>query len=215
MATLASRRDLLAGLLGVLLPQCEADGRVEVIGCHDNGEHSLPVKRQVLLAAATGMYVSFADDDDMVEPGFVDAVTTAMWPGRPPFGPFPDFVAFDHAYYVDGALNALIRTGLQYDRPGTGPGGELIRPVTHINPVRRALTEGVSFGGAAPGEDRAYVLQVWPRLATQAPAGDGRPLYHYRHRTGDSVQRALAPHTGQPRLGVASPCFRWIDLEAP
>lgn len=223
IATLASRRDLLAGLLGVLLPQCEADGRVEVIGCHDNGEHSLPVKRQALLAAATGIYVSYADDDDMVEPDFVAAVTGAMrphalhsLPGGDHLTPArPDYVAFDHAYYVDGALNALIRTGLQYDRPGTGPGGELIRPVTHINPVRRALTAGLSFGGAAPGEDRAWVLQVWPRLATQAAAGDGRPLYHYRHRTGDSVQRALAPHTGLPRLDVASPCFRWIDLEAP
>jgi glycosyl transferase family 2 len=205
IATLASRRDLLGRLLGRLLPQAEADGRVEVLGCWDNGEHPLPAKRQALLAAATGVYVSFADDDDEVDPEFVPAVVAAM-AGR------PDFVAFDHAYYVDGALNARVVTGLQHPAPGPGPGGELIRPVTHINPVLRSLTGGVTFGGHAPGEDGTYVMQVWRRLRTQANAGDGRPLYHYRYRTYDSVQRALAPHDGRPRLDVESPCFSWIEM---
>jgi hypothetical protein len=204
IATLAARRELLAGLLEVLLPQCEADGRVEVVGCWDTGGR-LPAIRAALLAAAAGRYVSFFDDDDLPDPEFIRYVTTAMT--RPPR--YPDFIAFDHSYYVDGAFNARVRTGLQYDRPRPGDGTDLIRPVTHVNPVRRQLTGGVTFG-PAPGEDGTYVLQVWPRLRTQAIAA-GRPLYHYRHSTHDSVQRAVAPDTGLPRLEVDSPCFRWIE----
>jgi hypothetical protein len=204
IATLASRRDRLAELLGVLLPQCDADGRVEVIACWDNGERSLASKRQALLAEAAGTWVSYCDDDDMVDGEFVREVTAVMLPAA------PDMVAFRHAYYVDGHLNATIVTGLQYGQPRTD-GGEIIRPVTHIQPIRRVLTAGVSFGRSDMGEDRAYVLQVWPRLKTQMDAGDGRPLYHYRHNPNDSVQRALAPHTGLARLDVTSPCFRWIE----
>jgi glycosyltransferase involved in cell wall biosynthesis len=216
IATLASRREMLAGLLAVLLPQCEDDGRVEVLACHDNGERPLPVKRQVLLDAARGEWVSFVDDDDMVEPDFVETIARAMTLGvylpvaGMAYGPVPppDFIAFDHRYYVDGVYNTRIDTGIHHAQPGTGPDGSLIRPVTHVNPVRRALTAGVSFGGTAPGEDRAYVMHVWPRLKTQVLIG--RPLYHYRHRSYDSVQRALAPHTGLPRLEVRSPCFTWV-----
>lgn len=203
IATLASRRDLLAGLLEVLLPQCEADGRVEVLACHDNGEHHLTVKRRALLGAAGGVYASFIDDDDMVDEEFVRLVTAAM-------SGLPDYIRFDHFYYVDGGYNMRVRTGL-HAATRHPVCGELIRPVTHVNPVRRDLTAGVSFGGVAPGEDRAYVLQIQPRLSTEAAAAE-RPLYHYRHRTYDSVQRALAPHTGLPRLEVDSPCFRWIEV---
>lgn len=207
IAHLASRRDMLLTLLGQLLPQAEADGRVTVIGCCDNGELPLPVKRQLLLDAARALqpvYVSFMDDDDQVDGRIVAEVTAAMTSG-------PDMIQFDHLYYVDGVANSVIRTGLHLGQPRNN-GGEIIRPVTHIQPVRAGLTGGASFGGVAPGEDRNYVLQVWPRLETQAAAGDGRPLYHYRHRTHDSAQRALAPHTGLPRLEVDSPCFRWIEV---
>jgi hypothetical protein len=223
IATLSSRRDRLAALLGVLLPQCEADGRVEVVGCWDNGEATLPAKRQALLGAAQGTYVSYADDDDMVEPDFVAAVTAVMTPD--PAGPpaaytvltdGPDYVAFEHAYYVDGIRQPVrVLTGIGYHGwytdgdPVTGV-QHLVRDVTHINPVRRSLTGTVSFTrrDGVGLEDWSYVSAVRPRLRTQADLG--RVLYHYQHRPHDSAQRALAPHTGLPRLDVTSPCFRWV-----
>jgi hypothetical protein len=81
IATLASRKAKLARLLGVLLPQAEAHGRVEVLGLHNNGERGLGDYKQALLEAAAGEYVSFADDDDLVEPDFVAAVTGCMAAG--------------------------------------------------------------------------------------------------------------------------------------
>lgn len=216
IATLASRQAMLADLLAVLMPQC-LWMHMEVLGCYDNGENPLPAKRAALLDAARGTYVSYVDDDDMVEADFVAAVMKVIFAGLHMTeaeakltgqAKRPDFIAFDHAYYADGVFSATVRTGLDLvNWPETQ--GVLIRPVTHINPVRRALTHDVNWW-AGPHEDWSYVTQITPRLNTQVRIG--RVLYHYRHRTHDTVQRILAPHNGAPRLDVDSPCFRWIEV---
>lgn len=116
ICTLASRRDQLARLLGHLLPQCEADGRVEVVAYWDCGQTAVAAKRQALLGAARGEYLSFFDDDDTCDPDFVRLVTAAMATG-------PDYVAFPNAYYVDGARQGVdIRVGLQYNGWSDEPG---------------------------------------------------------------------------------------------
>jgi hypothetical protein len=213
IATLASRREKLARLLAVLLPQCEADGRVEVLGFWDNGERTLAVKRQATVVQARGEYLSFVDDDDMVDPGFVEAVTACMAPG--PVAPAPDYVAFEHAYYVSGVRQPVrILTGLQYASwVDDAASGVLYRDVTQVNPVRTQVARQADFRVKSEGaEDWSYVSQVRPLLKTQTVIG--RVLYHYFHDPADSNQYGLAPHTGLPRLEPASRCFRWIG-DAP
>jgi hypothetical protein len=207
IATLASRREKLARLLAVLLPQCEeAGGYVEVVACPDNGQMPIAVKRQALLVAAAGRYISFADDDDMVDPRFVLAVLAAMTA-------VPDYVAFEHAYYVSGVRQPLrVITGLQHktwkDEPGLA-----FRDVTHINPARAVLAKQADFTAPSEGaEDWAYDTVIRRLAVTQAEAAPGRPLYHYFHDPADSAQRTLAPHVDLPRAVVDSPCFRWIEL---
>jgi glycosyl transferase family 2 len=217
IATLASRREKLARLLAVLLPQCEADGRVEVLGFWDGGERSLADKRQVTLEAARGEYISFVDDDDMVDPEFVPSVTTAMTgPAEGTAASQPDYIAFEHAYYVSGVRQPVrIITGIQYGSwVGDEPAGVLYRDVTQVNPVRAQIAQIADFRAKSLGaEDWSYVCQVRPLLRTQA--GISKVLYHYFHDPADSNQYQLAPHQQLPRLEVASPCFRWIDEENP
>jgi glycosyltransferase involved in cell wall biosynthesis len=93
--TLSSRHAKFLNLMDVLLPQCEKDGRVEVVALHNDGERSIAEYRQALLEDARGDYVSFVDDDDMIEDDFVAAVTGVT-------GGFPDYIAFWHAYYSGG-----------------------------------------------------------------------------------------------------------------
>ena len=51
IATLGQRRQMLARLLDVLMPQVDAHEGVKVLAHFDNGETDLAVKRQALLAA--------------------------------------------------------------------------------------------------------------------------------------------------------------------
>jgi glycosyltransferase involved in cell wall biosynthesis len=204
--TLANRTDLLGELLAVLLPQAEADGRVEIVALFNHGDRPVGVLRQELLEAARGEYISFVDDDDMVEPDYVPAITAAM-------GTRPDFIAFEHAYYVDGVRQPCrIVTGIGYDGWHDGYANDgwllLVRDVTHINPVRRDVALRARFPGQRSGEDYAYIAQLRPLLRSQVSIG--RVMYHYRHRPRDSAQHALGDAPAQPRPGIGSPCFRWI-----
>ena len=224
--TLSSRQGKFLDLMGVLLPQCEAHGSVEVVALHNDGERDIAEYRQALLEDARGEYVSFVDDDDMVEPDFVTAITEAMrpqcllWatdeflrenmaatltPAR------PDFIALRVAYYENGRLESRPTiTGLQHDR-WHDTDVAMIRDITHINPVRSALAKQADFGlrYGDGKEDWSYRSQMRHLLKTQAEIP--RVLYHYRHDSGDSVQFGLKPHAHAPRPAIGSPAFRWHE----
>ena len=205
--TLSSRQAKFLALMAVLLPQAEADGRVEVVALHNDGAYSIAEYRQALLEDARGGYVSFVDDDDLVEPDFVPAVTAAMEGG-------PDYVAFQHAYYSNGNREPRpVVTGIQYEH-WHDTAEAMIRGVTHINPVRAAIARQADFRRPSEGrlEDVSYVEQVSPLLKTQADVG--RILYHYRHDSADSVQYGLKPHAYAPRPVIRSPVFRWHPWSA-
>lgn len=192
--------------MGVLLPQCEKDGRVEVVALQNDGERSIAEYRQALLEDARGDYVSFADDDDMVEPDFVPAVTAAM-------EGFPDYIAFWHAYYCNGIREPRpVVTGIQYET-WHDAADALIRGVTHVNPIRSVIARHADFRRpSGKGEDVSYVEAIIPLLRTQAEIP--RVLYHYRHSPADSVQYGLAPHAYAPRPVIDSPAFRWCEWKA-
>lgn len=214
IATLASRKLKLARLLDVLLPQAEAVWpQVEVLALHNNGERGGPGPvKQDLLMAATGEYFSIVDDDDMVEPDYVPVILAAMWESG------ADYIAFDHAYYHDGARHPkTVRTGL--DMPGWGNRHldqelpYLARDVTQVNPVRLELARQGDFTAKSAGfEDWSWVEMVRPLLKTQARID--RILYHYYYNSGDTNQRGLAPHTYDERLAVNSPVFRWVEASS-
>lgn len=202
--TLSSRHLFLSRLLKVLLPQAEAapPGTVEVVGLHNDGNWPLMVIRQALLDDARGRWTGFVDDDDLVSGDYVPAILLALEQD-------PDYVAFRHAYYVDGRLDPKgVRSGITlggwYETPEF-----YVRDITHINPARAVLARQAGFRAEVDGwEDRGYDWALRPLLRTQAVIH--RVLYHYHARTSGSVQTAsLPPHAHLPRPEVTSPVFRW------
>ena len=74
--TVVGREHLLERLRSVLNPQLTED--VEVIEQKDNKEISIGKKRQELLEKATGEYVVFIDDDDMISEDYVKSIIKAL-----------------------------------------------------------------------------------------------------------------------------------------
>lgn len=200
IATLASREAKFRGLMGTLLPQAEAAGRVEVIACHNNGERPLGDIRQALLMSAAGTYVSFLDDDDGIPPYFCEAMIPALEKG-------PDVAGFWMEYHEGGVHAANSYHSLRHEPHDEG--GVLYRDLTHQMPVRTVLAQQGDFRDAWP-EDNAWRNKVRPLLATEEYID--RCMYYYRHDWSDSVQGNLTPHTHTPRPEISSACFRWLDL---
>lgn len=200
IATLSERQEKLVSLLcTLLLPQAEAAGDVEVVALYNNGEYPLQDIRQALLDDARGQWVSFVDDDDLVEPDYIPAVINCLYRD-------PDYVAFRHALYWGEHLDPRpVVTGLGLGWCDTHD--YYIRDVTHINPARTALARQAGFRQLVQGyEDRGYVTRLRPLLKTQISIS--RVLYHYRQ----SMLNPLAYQPSgpvRPRPVIDSPYFRW------
>lgn len=202
--TLGERRPLFKWLMSHLLPQTEPyGGRVRVVGWHNDGSPSLPKIRQSMVLGATTDYVCFVDDDDLVSPGYVDEIVTAL-------AERPDYVGFQVQCYSDGAPIAVAYHSLEH-RGWRNLRGRFERDISHINPIRTALARQASFTVARTGmaEDRVWANQLRRMRIVRTQVVIPQILYHYLYVPKGS--RWERPRTIQPgeRAIVNHPNFSW------
>lgn len=211
--TIGQREHLFLRLLDVLLPQLDAhDGAVRVLAWRNNGAPHLGVIRDHLVADAESEYVSFIDDDDLVPDYYVAEVVRAIgeYDGR------PDHVGFQLEYTTDGDGREIVDHSLRHGRWHRGRDGQLLRDLTHIDPIKRQIAMQASFQVRRLGraEDRHWVKQVRPWVGTEAYID--KIMYHYLWRRDTSVWQnpeAIVPKAGRPVID--SPHFAWHPRSDP
>jgi hypothetical protein len=203
--TIGRRRLLFEGLAEVLVPQLgKAEGLVEWIAYYNNGWPSLGEIRQSLLTAATGEYVSFIDDDDMVPDDFVETILRALSDGYN-----PDVIGFKVRYTSNGQEGPECICSIGND-PGDGD-GVMHRDLTHVQPVRTDLAQLGDFRRGWP-EDNTWRRAVRPFIVKERFID--REMYYYRYNSGDTVQIGQGLMDFSPALERAEvPCgwFRYLD----
>ncbi len=173
LPTVANRADLFALLHAEVLRQAR-DKPVEVLVACDNKEISIGKKRQNLLEQATGDYVSYIDDDDMIAPTYVDDILKAL-ESR------PDCVGFEITCTFNGADPQRAITSLRYNRWGDNQDGyRFTRSIYHKAVHRREAGLAVGFRDLRYGEDKYYSDGLQRHLKTEVFIP--RVLYHYRFR---------------------------------
>jgi glycosyltransferase involved in cell wall biosynthesis len=175
VCSIDTRADFLGRLVNRLVPQLGEHARLTV--WTDGGDISIGQKRREMLAAATGDYVAFIDDDDDVADTYVADIVTALEAK-------PDAVGMMVRRMVDGVFDADGIHSMRFDnwRTETIDGVKLyIRTINHLNPVRRDIAQGVSFNNANMGEDHDYSMRMRGRL--QSEVFIPRPLYLYLYRS--------------------------------
>ena len=174
--SLESRRHFLDRLLRVLGPQ-KTEG-VEIILEIDNGENSIGKKRNIALSKATGEYVVYVDDDDLVSEDYVEKILEAIKSK-------PDCVSLTAFYFIDEILHGLsyhsinhtswydkhdkvLRFTRYYRQPG------------HTNAIRRELALKCPFPEVSWGEDRSFCACILEHLKTESYIVE--PIYYYFFR---------------------------------
>lgn len=169
---LPGRAKMLANLLAGL--QRQAVGLpVEIL--IDNATGPTGAKRNALLRRATGDYIAFVDDDDLVSADYVARIMAALETR-------PDVVGIELLMIVNGRQSYRCVHSLAHDSwfERDEPDGRVYyRCPNHLNPVRRELAIAAGFPGVTIGEDKVYSLALREMLKTEVMLR-APPLYLYR-----------------------------------
>jgi glycosyltransferase involved in cell wall biosynthesis len=190
--TLASRTAFLDELMSVLAGQLTSE--VELLTERDDGTLSIGRKRNALLARATGEYICFVDDDDLVSSDYVDKIIAATVAR-------PDCVGMHLLHFNDGVLAGFSYHSIEYTtwHQGTDEATGYIRYYrnpNHLNPVKRDHAVRCPFPDISSGEDRVYSMQLRPYLKTERYIVE--PIYYYLFKSGKGSAKPVADRDTPP-----------------
>ena len=155
--TLHERSKICEQITSEIVNQLTTD--VEMLILPDNGEQTIGAKRNTLLEGATGDYVAFIDDDDMISKDYVEKVLAAL-EGN------PDCASLDgYVYWRDGSKR-LFRHSIEYTSWYTSEGIDYRMP-SHLNAIKREYALQVRFQEINHGEDHQNSKDLQKYLKTE------------------------------------------------
>jgi len=145
---------------------------VEFIINEDDGTKTVGKKRNEVLDQAKGQYVCFVDDDDLVEPDYIESICNILTDND------CDGVSFWGMYYVSGhpimVFNHANANGGHFKKDG-----RQYRPLNHLNPVRTEIAREIRFLEKNFGEDADYCDRLLESGKIKKECDIDRVMYHY------------------------------------
>lgn len=174
--TIPARADLLARLMAVLNPQT-GSSEVEVLIESDDCQLQIGQKRNLLVARSRGKFISSIDDDDLVEPDYVERIIGAIRDN-----PEIDCVGIEGRLIVDGRgpFAKPFYHSIAYETWRENK-GVYYRAPNHLNPIRRDHVVATPFLPISFGEDRDFSARIYSRLKLEVTLLG--VIYHYLYRT--------------------------------
>lgn len=173
IATMPVRASKLANLRQVLDRQLTPE--VEVI-TDISMSYNIGTKRNKLLELASGKYIVFVDDDDLIAFNYVAQILRAIETG-------PDCIGISGVITTNGTKQMNWHISREYagwfERKGV-----YYRTPNHISPVKRELAIQAGFPEKAFGEDYDYSMALLPLLKKEVRIPG--ILYYYRFQSKKS-----------------------------
>jgi glycosyltransferase involved in cell wall biosynthesis len=172
--TMPGREKMLFELLAILEPQLKQypDASYWI----DGGEGTIGAKRQRMIEAATGDYIAFVDDDDMIAPDYIARILPCLKTK-------PDCVGITMHVTMDGRdwhPSPIFRHSYRFRENFQWHGQD--RTPHHLCPLKRDVARQSRFPDLMWGEDYRYALGLLQHIKTEEWSGD-EPIYFYRYRS--------------------------------
>lgn len=197
ICSIPHRRETLLPLLEALDEQIQPGVAARV--CYDNLESSYGSKCDALLRSSKADYVSWVDDDDMVDPDFISLVMCAL-------DTQPDYVGFPVKYTVDGELQMPVEHSLRHE--GWIDDSQMLkRDIVHFNPIRRDLANIGLWSGGWMAE-RGWAAAIRDSGQCVNEAWIDKPVYWYQNRSADNFQSSRYPLPADQVLDL--PKYDWL-----
>lgn len=166
------------------LRQQAAGKPVEVLVLTDNRHMTIGAKRNALIAASTGDYIAFVDDDDDIADDYIDQLLAASESRA-------DILTGILEYRYNGEHIRQVEQSLKYPLHGreVRPGLTQITP-HHTSAVRRDIATRLPFLNTSYGEDRDWARQL--KIAARTETVIPKTLYIYNDVPATSIARQYA-----------------------
>lgn len=170
ICTLPSRYRLLRDLKSSIVQQTNGFD-IEILT--DDGKGSIGAKRQRLLLASTGDYVTFIDDDDDINPQYIKLIFAHLGTC--------DVIGFEGEITTNGRNKK--RFTISKEHPYEEKGGVYYRHNNHLSPIRREIALAVGYKDISFGEDFDYAIRLKESGLIKTEKYIYTPMYFYRYRT--------------------------------
>ena len=161
--------------------------QVEILVLYDNRKRSTGLKRQVLLDAAQGDFMTCLDDDDGVAPNYLLEVTGAILAA-----PDADVIVFNSITVLDKGNPFRVTVGVEFENEQCHKEGELWQPI-HRKPWHwclwsSRLAKAARFPDGYIDDDWFWLRQMMPHVKKQHRIDADLHFYNYNSITTLSKQ---------------------------
>jgi|SRR6185369_6219508 len=180
ICTISKRQNQLEQLLKQLYEQrirLEYPNVVEFLAERDNGEMSIGEKRNKLLHRASGEYLCFCDDDDLVSDEYLKLLLQATESGC-------DCASLKGQITIDGGIPEIFEHSLKYNEWKTNPQGSDVRYErypNHLSLIKSSIAKQFKYPQKNHGEDHDWSKQIHEAGLLKTEYYIPQVIYYYNY----------------------------------
>lgn len=149
---------------------------VEILGLYDNLVRTVGEKRNVLLQAANGQFLTFVDDDDDIAETYISDICRVIHSNFD-----ADVICFQSFVTINGGPKKLCKYSVQYKYEETE---DLWKGLpAHTMVWRSTLAKQFNFPESNYGEDVGWVKQAVKLVKKEVQIEKQLYFYHFNSRT--------------------------------